>query len=411
MARPGGERAGALPVSVARATPSARQNLTGVLMNFGFTEEQEMLRSEVRRVLDADCPMDEVRRIAELPAGYDPGLWMRIAELGGLGIPVAERHGGAGLGWVDLTVVLEETGRSLFPSPLVATSLAMAAIESAGSPEQRDAWLPELVSGERIGTLALLEADDRIGAEGIACAGRPDGDDFVLSGEKRFVADAGAADRIVVAFRAGSPEGPSGSAGLSLALVENDAAGVTAENQPGIDATKRIGRIVLDEVRVTPAQMLGAPGRADATVARLLDLGAAAVTAEAIGAAEGAHALTCRYVKERVQFGSPIGRFQGVKHPLAEMYVDIESAKSLLYYAVWALDRGGDDASAAVSRAKAYVSDAFARIGIDTIQLHGGIGYTWEYDAHLYLKRSKWVRPMYGDADFHYERVARLGGL
>ncbi|NNL66835.1 MAG: acyl-CoA dehydrogenase, partial [Myxococcales bacterium] len=141
------------------------------------------------------------------------------------------------------------------------------------------------------------------------------------------------------------------------------------------------------------------------------DVATAAVTAEMIGAAEGAHALTVAFAKERVQFGKPIGQFQGVKHPLAEMYVDVESFKSLLYYAAWALDEGHEDASRAVSMAKAYASDAFARIGIDSVQLHGGVGYTWEYDAQLYLKRSKWARPMFGDASHHYERVAALGGL
>ena len=148
-----------------------------------------------------------------------------------------------------------------------------------------------------------------------------------------------------------------------------------------------------------------------APLERILDLATAAVTAEMVGAAEGAVTLTAEFAKQRIQFGKPIGQFQGVKHPLAEMYVDVESVKSLVYYAAWALDEGEADASRAVSMAKAYASDAFARIGVDAVQLHGGVGYTWEYDAQLYLKRSKWARPIFGDASHHYERVARLGGL
>jgi alkylation response protein AidB-like acyl-CoA dehydrogenase len=210
-----------------------------------------------------------------------------------------------------------------------------------------------------------------------------------------------------VPFRAGPEPGA-----LGLALVPRDAEGLAAEDAPGMDATKRLGRVRLEGVRVAPEALLGEPGpAAAAALERLLDLAAAAVTAEAIGAAEGAHALVVRYAKQRTQFGSPIGRFQGVKHPLAEMYVDIESFKSLLYYAAWALDERHPDAPRAVSMAKAYASEAFARIGLDGVQLHGALGYTWEYDAQLYLKRAKWLRPMYGDADHHYERVARLGGL
>ena len=173
-----------------------------------------------------------------------------------------------------------------------------------------------------------------------------------------------------------------------------------------MDLTKRLGNVRFDDVALAAEDVL-----AEAPLERILDVATAVVTAEMIGAAEGAHALTVAFSKERIQFGKPIGQFQAVKHPLAEMYVDIESWKSLLYYAAWALDEGHEDASRAVSMAKAYASDAFARIGIDSVQLHGGVGYTWEYDAQLYLKRSKWARPMFGDASHHYERVAALGGL
>ena len=210
----------------------------------------------------------------------------------------------------------------------------------------------------------------------------------------------------MVPFRSGS-----GTEDLALAIVEAGAPGVAAEDLPAMDRTKRLGRLVLDGARVPAEAILGAPGASGPSLARVVDRATAGVTAEMIGAAEGVVSLTTEYAKDRIQFGAPIGRYQGVKHPLAEMYVDVESWKSLLYYAAWALDESPEEAPRYVSMAKAYASEAFARIGIDAVQLHGAVGYTWEYDVHLYLKRSKWARPMYGDADYHYDRVASLGGL
>jgi alkylation response protein AidB-like acyl-CoA dehydrogenase len=375
-------------------------------MNFGFSDEQDLLRNEVRKFLDENCPLEEVRKLSESEAGFSHGLWERIAELGWVGLTLPEAHGGGGLGWVDLVVLLEETGRTLFPSPMIATLLAATAIERAGSPKQVARLLPSLADGSRIGTLALLEASDRLEPEAVSLEGLGDGSGFVLSGEKLFVLDAQNADLFAVAFRSGAEPGA-----VSLALVERGASGLSVAAHHGIDPTRRQGRLVLDEVRVPREALLGEPGSAAPLLAHLVTCGAAAVTAEAIGAAEAALDLTVGYAKQRVQFGEPIGRFQGVKHPLAEMYVDIESIKSLLYYAAWLIDEGSEQAELGVSRAKAYASDAFARIGIDAVGLHGGIGYTWEYDAQLYLKRAKWSRPSFGDASFHDERIARLGGL
>ena len=370
-------------------------------MNFGFTEEQELLRNEVRKFLDENYPLEEVRKISESSEGFSRELWNQIAELGWLGLTVPEEHGGAELGWVDLVVILEEAGRTLLPSPLISTTLAAAAIRESGSAEQQARWLPRIADGSAIGTLALLEADDIQGAEGIQL--RPA--DGTLSGEKLFVCDAGVADLFVVALRTGD-----GPADLRLAVLERGAEGLSSEDLPGVDLTKRLGRVRFDGVQLPPDAILG-DGQAGAAIARLQDLGATALAAEMIGAAEAALQLTVSYAGERVQFGQPIGTFQGVKHPLAEMYVDIESFKSLVYYAAWCLEEGHEDAPLATSRAKAYASEAFPRIGLDTIQLHGGIAYTWEYDAQLYLKRSKWARPIFGDADYHYERVAQLGSL
>jgi alkylation response protein AidB-like acyl-CoA dehydrogenase len=375
-------------------------------MNFGFTEEQELLRAEVRKFLDQNCALEEVRKIAATPEGVSRRLFDRMAELGWTSLTLPDRFGGIGLGWVDLTVVLEETGRSLFPSPFIATVLGATALQLAGSEAQQKQWLPKLGAGRSIATLALLEASDRLDAAGIALQGKRDGDRFFLHGEKLFVMDAGNADLFVVAFRSGPADED-----VSLALVERVAPGLTVERLETMDETKRLGRVRFEDVTVAQEALLGAPGSAWPVIARLIDCGAVAVTAEAIGAAEAALDLTVRYAKQRLQFDEPIGRFQGVKHPLAEHYVEIESVKSLLYYAAWMLDEQPAEAALAVSRAKAWASDAFAKLGIDTIGLHGGLGYTWEYDAQLYLKRMKWMRAAFGDASWHLERVAALGGL
>lgn len=373
-------------------------------MNFGFTEEQELLRGEVEKFVQAHSPMKEVRRAARSELGYDDGTWRRMAELGWLGLLVPETHGGAGLSWVDVIVLLEATGRALLPSPLLATVLASAALVEHGNEAQRARFLPAIARGETIATLALLERGQRLGADGVSLRAQVDGGGYRLDGEKAFVADAGSAGLFVVAARA--------QAGVGLFLVERDQPGVAARSAPLIDTTKRMGTLVLSGASVSPDAVLVAPGPgAEAALVRLLDAGAVAVAAEMVGAAEAAHAITVEYAKTRRQFGELIGRFQAVKHPLAEMYVELESARSLVYFAAWALSAAPAEVPRAASMAKAYASDAFARIGIDAIQLHGAIGYTDEYDAQLYLKRSKWARPQFGDADYHYDRVTALGGL
>ncbi len=375
-------------------------------MNFGFSEEQELLRAELRRFLEQNASLERVREWTETGGGTDPHLWNRMAELGWVGLAMPEQHGGMGLGLDTLLVVLEETGRSLFPSPLISTVLAAKAIERLGNAEQQARWLPGLADGSKVGSFAFLERSDALTPEGVETLAKPDGDELIISGSKLFVTDAGAADLFVVAVRTGSD-----AAAISLVVIESEAPGVHAEDFDGMDLTKKIGRLDLEDVRVGSDCVLGNINGAWPAARWLLDLGAALVTGEAVGAAAAALEITTEFANQRVQFGEPIGRFQGVKHPLAEIYVDVESFRSLVYYAIWALDRDADDAELAVSRAKAYCAEAFPKAGILGVQLHGGVGYTWEYDIQLYLKRSKWVRPMFGDADYHYERIARLGDL
>lgn len=365
-------------------------------MNFGFTEEQEMLRDQVRRFMQDDCPMARVREISAARPPFAADLWRTMAELGWLGLIIPEEFGGVGLGWVDLTVILEETGRGLNPLPLVSNALAATALLRCGSPDQCRTWLPRLADGSRVATLALYDESNWIAPEAItlaAEAGR-------LTGVKPFVNDAESADLLVVAFRDGDD--------LKLALLESTDSGVSATGQPVIDRTKPIGSLTLDGVALNDDRVMALSA---ADLGYLADCGAVAVTAEMVGAADAALAITTGYAKERVQFGNLIGKYQGVKHRLADMFVDIESFRSLLYYAAWTVDEAPAELPRAVSLAKGYASDAFAQIGIDAVQLHGAIGFTAEYDIQLYLKRSKWARAMYGDTDHHYERVAALGGL
>jgi len=372
-------------------------------MNFGFTEEQDLLRQEVRRFLDERCPISEVRRIQETAPGYDEAIWREFAGLGLAGLIVPEAHGGAGLSWIDLLVVLEETGRSLFPSPLISSTLAAAAILDTGSEEQKERWLPGLADGSLIGSVALLEASDSLDPADLTMQAKPEGDDLILSGEKKLVMDPEIADLFVVSYRHGDGPGDVG-----LAVVERTGEGVVAQSFPIIDETKRLGNLSLSGVRVTPANRLDGSGQGADAITRLIDQGATAVTAEASGSVEEAMQLTVKYANERIQFGHPIGHFQAVKHPLAEIFADLESFRSLLHYAAWTIGNAPDELSRAASLAKAYATETFVRTGFDSIQLHGAIGFAVETDIHLYFKRSKWARPAFGDADTHYERAFAL---
>jgi len=373
-------------------------------MNFGLTEDQELLRSEARKFLDEQSPIEEVRRLMKEPAGYSKSVWKTLANLGWTGMITPGEFGGAQLGWIELIVLLEETGRSLFPSPLISTLLTSSLIADLASDSQKQRWLPELAAGSEIGTLALFDRPEDITRCGIALRGRRVGDQIVLKGQKRHVIDSPNASVFVIAFRLEDDA-------IGLALVPNGTNGRHVEAIETLDASKRIGHLDLDSVRIPEASMLGNPDEAWSGIERVMDRGAIATSAEMLGAGEAALALTVQFAKDRVQFGSPIGRFQGVKHPLAEMHVDLESIRSLLYHAAWALEESPDEVPFAASKVKAYATEALSRIGVDGVQLHGAVGYTEEYDIQLYLKRSKWSRPAFGDENYHLDRVATLAGL
>jgi alkylation response protein AidB-like acyl-CoA dehydrogenase len=367
-------------------------------VDFGFSEEQNLLREQVVRFMAEACPLPTVRTLAAGDDERRAALWQQIAELGWLALTVPEQYGGVGLKWIDLAVVLEEAGRGLLPLPVLSQALAATALGRCGGAAERKEWLPRIAAGEAVFGIGLYDDPTWIDPQGITFRGGE-----TLRGAKPFVQDGAGATHLLIATRQGDELGGCARQG-ALALAIASAADAEVKPQPGIDQTKPTATAIFDR----GAQPLAVLPMSAEDLAYLTDCGAVAASLEAIGAAEATMQMTTEYAKTRIQFDNPIGKYQGVKHRLADMFVDIESFKSLAYYAAWAVDDAIDELPRAASLAKAYASDAFARIGIDGVGLHGAIGYTAEYDAQLYLKRSKWVRSAFGDADFHYRRVAAM---
>jgi alkylation response protein AidB-like acyl-CoA dehydrogenase len=379
-------------------------------MDFGFSQEQELLRQTARSFLEKECPSGFVRRMMDDPAGTTDEFWGKLAELGWLGLIYPEAHGGVGLGLVDLTVVLEEMGRAVMPGPFFSTVLLGGlAVLDAGSEAQKAAWLPRIAAGQARASLALLEESARWDAAGVAVTAKPGkAGGFVLSGTKLFVPDGHAADLLVVAARTARPTKEDPSHGVSLFLVPADRKGITRILLPTMDQTRKLAEVALARVEVGPDALLGPLHQAWPVVTRVLDQATVALCAEMCGGAQKVLDLSTDYAKVRVAFGRPIGAYQAVKHKCADMLVAVENAKSITYYAAWAADQKAPDAPLAASMAKAFVSDAYRKVAGDGIQVHGGIGFTWEHDLHLYFKRAKGSEVAFGDATLHRERVARL---
>ena len=369
-------------------------------MNFSFSEDQVLLRNSVRAALDEQCTPAHVRAMADDARGYSETLWSEMAKLGWLGLPFAEEQGGAGLGLVELALVLEEMGRAAYPGPYFASVvLGGLGIQLGGSAAQQERWPPAIASGQARASAALLEdALDWDPASTTATATKA-GDGWRLSGLKRFVPWAHVADVVLVPARA--PEG------VSLFLVDPRAAGVTLTPMIGIDLSNRWSEIRLDGVTVPADALVGRAGDAGGLLDALLRRAAVGASAEMLGAARRCLDMSVGYVKVREQFGQLIGSFQAIRHRCAEMLMEVENCHSAVYYAAWALTAGAGDASAAASICKSYVSEAARKVCGDAIQVHGGIGFTWEYDLHLYFKRAKALEPLYGDAAHHREQIVR----
>jgi alkylation response protein AidB-like acyl-CoA dehydrogenase len=378
-------------------------------MNFGFSEEQELLRSTARKFFENECPSSAVRELMETPEGMSPALWERIAEQGWLGLIYPEAHGGLALGFVDLTVLMEEMGRAVVPGPFLSTVLLGGlAIREAGSDAQQQAWLPRIASGTARVTLAWMDPSAVPPPEGIALSAVPRGGQFALSGTALFVPDAHTADAVVVAARTGPG---SGAADITLFLVPRPSPGLSVALLPTMDQTRKLCEVGFDGVVVGPEAVLGEVGQGWSPLERVLQRATVALCAEMCGGAQKVLDMTVEYAKIRQAFGRPIGSYQGVKHRAADMLVEVENSKSITYYAAWAMDEGVGEGALAVSMAKAYVSDAYRRVAAGGIQLHGGIGFTWEHDLHLYFKRAKGSEFTFGDATYHREKVAQLVNL
>ena len=367
-------------------------------MNFTFTDEQEELRRTMRRFLEDKSPVTEVRRLMETETGYDEAVWKQMAaELGLQGIHIPEEYGGQGFSFVELGIVLEEMGRALLAAPYLASvCLAANAILDFGSEQQRKELLPGIASGETIAALALAEPNGRWDASGVEATARADGGEWILDGTKRFVVDGANASVLIVAAK--TPEG------VGLFVVKDDADGLTREALPTLDATRKQSAITLEGVRAT------ALGDVPVSLDRLLDHISVCIAAENVGGAQRCLDMAVEYAKNRVQFGRPIGQFQAIKHKCADMLLQIESAKTAAYYAMWVAAKDDEELRIVAPLAKAVSSDAYFFAASENIQVHGGIGFTWEHDAHLYFKRAKSSELLYGDPVYHRELLAtRLG--
>ncbi len=371
-------------------------------MQFAFTEEQDQLRSFVRQFLEEKSSEEAVRALMETESGYDEAVWSQMAEQLGLqSLIIPEQYGGQGFGWVELVVVLEEMGRSLLAAPFFSTVvLATSALLLADDEAAASDYLPKIASGELIATVAMTEENGRWDESGVTATATQDGDNWKLSGAKHYVLDGHTAGLIIVAART--------AAGVSLFAVDGDAAGMTRTPLATMDQTRKQAKIELSD---TPARLIGSDGSGWDIMTRVLDRAAVGLAAEQVGGAQMVLDMAVEYAKVRVQFGRPIGSFQAIKHKCADMLLQVESAKSAAYYAAWCASEDNDELPAMASLAKSYCSEAYFHATAENIQIHGGIGFTWEHPAHLYFKRAKSSELLFGDPTYHRELLAQRIGL
>jgi alkylation response protein AidB-like acyl-CoA dehydrogenase len=376
-------------------------------MQYSFTSEQEEFRSVLRRFLEEKSPPTVVRRLMETEAGWERERWREINQLLGLtGVHIPEAYGGQGFGFIELGIVLEEMGRALLCAPYFAsTALAATAIMNAGSEPQKRELLPPIAAGDVVATLAFTEPNGRWDAAGVESTAIPAGEKYRLDGVKSFVVDGHTADLIVVLARR---QGSTGDDGLSFFTVPGDAPGLTRRALKVIDPTRRQARL---EFRSVEAEVLGEEGGGAVPFARTMVQAAVCLANEMVGGAEKLRQSALDYANLRVQFGRAIASFQSMKHKQADMLVDVELAKSAAYHAAAAADDDDADLPALASLAKACASDAYMQTAIHTIQIHGGIGFTWDNDSHLWFKRAKSSEVFLGDPTYHRELLMRAWGV
>ncbi len=368
-------------------------------MDFSFTPDQTLLKNSARSFLDEHCKPAAVRLTWDDPRGESETMWKEMAQLGWLGLSLPEEHGGSGLGMVETALLLDELGRAAYPGPYWPTVLAGHAIAEAGTDVQKKRWLAPIATGEARATIALLDGDLDWSPDAVGTRAEKTPTGWSLSGLKRYVAWAHVANVLLVPAR--TPEG------VALFLVDPSASGLGASPVQSMDPGTRWVNLTLDRVPVRAEDVLGATGAAATRLAALLQRGAVGAAAEMLGAARRCLDMAVGYAKVREQFGQPIGSFQAIRHKCADMLLEVENSHSAVYYAAWALDAGAEDGPTAASIAKAYVGDAARKVCGEAIQVHGGIGFTWEYDLHMYFKRAKALEAQYGDAEYHRELILR----
>ncbi len=373
--------------------------LVAIPADFGFTGDHELAAKEARRFLAERCPLGSVRRVVDARADHDPALWRDIAGLGWVGLGWPEAWGGAALDRLHLALLLEEMGRALLPSPFVACQLALEALAVAGSEDQQLRWCPDIIAGERIASFASSEPGGYSEPGQILTRAVPAEAGFALHGDKSHVLAGASADLVVVPAR--SSAGP-----IELFVVELPHPGVRVEREVCVDATRPTARLSFDGARVPAAARLARGGQA--ALATVLARGAAMLAAEMVGAAEAVLVMTRDYAAERQQFGRAIGSFQAVKHPIVDMMCGVELARSLSLAAAAAIDHDPASAERAARMAKAYAGDALSFAVKKGVQLHGGFGFTWDCNVHLYFKRALWSRATLGDAAHHRRHLATL---
>jgi alkylation response protein AidB-like acyl-CoA dehydrogenase len=379
-------------------------------VDFAFTEEQEDLRETARAYLAENASSERVRAAMEGDSGWDDVLWTQLGEeLGWTAVHIPEEYGGLGLGYVEFVALLELMGERVVCSPYFATlALGANAILCAGTPEQKERLLGPIAEGACTATLAFTEPNGRWDLSGIETVCEAAGDGYVLRGTKRYVVDGDRADLLIVAAR---EPGTEGEAGIHLFAVPADTPGVSRKALPTVDQTRRQAEVAFDGVTVPAEARLGGEGEGGPALIRTLDLAAVALAAEQVGGAQRCLDMAVEYASERVQFGRVIGSFQSIKHKCADMMVEVEAARSAVYYAACVAAEQDEELSQVAPLAKAYCSDAYFRCAADNIQIHGGVGFTWEYDCHMYFKRAKASETFLGDPAYHRELVAQRIGL
>jgi alkylation response protein AidB-like acyl-CoA dehydrogenase len=373
-------------------------------MNLGVSAEQRELRDSVRRFLAERAPLTRVRELMETADGIDPDVWRQAgAQLGLPGIAVPEEYGGAGFSFAEQAIVLEELGAALFTGPYLASAvLAATALLASDDEEACKDLLPGIAAGETVATLAFTEDGGSWDPASIRLAASPDDAGWRLDGHKSFVLDGHTADLILVVAAAGSDRK------LSLFAVHAEATSLTRHALPTLDQTRKLARLTFGG---TPARLVGEPGAARAVLDRTLDVAAIALAAEQLGGAQRALDMAVAYAKVRQQFGRPIGSFQAIKHRCADLLLEVESLRSAVGYAAAAVAAGSTEVAVLAPLLKAYASEVYSHVAGENIQIHGGIGFTWEHDAHLYLKRAKASELFLGDASYHRDRLATRIGL